>query len=66
MIPVILVWQGNRGGVPRNYRKHVLLPALPSTGDLMIPPGETKPKHVRAKEWDLSGERNPVIHIALD
>lgn len=66
MIPVILIWNGDKGGVPRTHKKHALLPALPSLGDLMIPPGETKAKHVRAKEWDLSNDRNVVIHIALD
>lgn len=66
MIPVILVWQNNKHGVPKTIRRHALLPALPSPGDLMIPPGENDALNVRAREWDCSRDNNTVIHIALD
>jgi 5-carboxymethyl-2-hydroxymuconate isomerase len=37
-------------------------------GDLVIPPGETRARCVRAKEWDCSQSNGSTatIHIALD
>jgi hypothetical protein len=49
-------------------KKHAILEQVPAVGDLVIAPGETLPRNVRAREWDCSrgNGKNAIIHIALD
>lgn len=70
-IPVIFVWRDTTPGRFKDdvIRRHSILPALPAVGDLVIPPGATSARNVRAREWDCSqnnGATSAVIHIVLD
>lgn len=66
MIPVVFIW--SKGADQSTAKKHAILPALPSTGDLVIPPGEKAARHVRTKEWDVSAGNGTAVtvYIALD
>jgi hypothetical protein len=67
MIPVMFVYRVSAED-EAVVKKHAILPALPVVGDLVIPPGETRARCVRAKEWDCSQSNGSTatIHIALD